>query len=69
MRLARSATFWWTGDGGWGGPPRPYLSQQYLKGMSHEMDFKKFEKKLTELGLIMGRCWFFNFLEAPLVFK
>jgi hypothetical protein len=44
MRLARSATFWWTGDGGWGGPPRPYLPQQYLKGMSHEMDFKKFEK-------------------------
>jgi hypothetical protein len=40
----------------------------YIKGLSHEIDFKTFEK-YTELGLHVGCGWFFSFPEAPLMFK
>ncbi len=32
-----------------------------LKGLSHEIDFKNFDKQFTELGLTKGRGWFLNF--------
>jgi hypothetical protein len=38
-----------------------------LKGLSHEIDFKNFDKKFTEPGLTKGRSWFLNFLEAPMI--
>ena len=37
-----------------------------LKGLSHEIDFKNFDK-FTELGLTKGRGWFFNLLGAPII--
>ncbi len=39
-----------------------------LKGLSHEIDFKNFDKN-TELGLTKRRGWFLNFLGAPMIFK
>ncbi len=61
MRLARSATFWWTGDGGWGGPPRPYLPQQIFKKTVSWDRLKKVLTKFTELGLIGAAAGFFQF--------
>jgi hypothetical protein len=43
-----------------------YLAIFTLKGLSHEIDFKNFDK-ITELGLTKGRGWFFNFLGAPMI--
>ncbi len=36
--------------------------------MSHEIDFKKFDKKLTVLDLTKGRGWVLNFSGAPMIF-
>ncbi len=36
-----------------------------LKGLSHEIDFKNFDKNLTELGLTKGHGWFLKFLGTP----
>ncbi len=41
--------------------------QEPLKGLSHEIDFKTFDKNL--LGLTKGRGWFLNFLQAPMILK
>ncbi len=39
-----------------------------LKGLSHEIDFKNFDKKLHNLAcLTKSRGWFLNFLEAPMI--
>ncbi len=38
-----------------------------LKGLSHEIDFKDFDKKFAELGLTMGGGWFLSFLGAPMI--
>jgi hypothetical protein len=40
-----------------------------LKGLSHEIDFKNFDQKFTELGLNKGRGWFLNFLGGSNDFK
>jgi hypothetical protein len=37
-----------------------------LKGQSHEIDFKNFDK-FTERGLTNGRGWFLNSLGAPMI--
>jgi hypothetical protein len=37
-----------------------------LKGLSHEIDFKNFDK-FTEHNLTMGRGWFLNFLWASMI--
>ncbi len=41
----------------------------YLKGLSHEKEFKKFWQKFTELCLTKWRGWFLIFLEAPMILK
>jgi hypothetical protein len=38
-----------------------------LKGLSHEIDLKNFDKKFTELGLTKVCGWFLKFPEAPLI--
>jgi hypothetical protein len=40
-----------------------------LKGLSHEIDFKKCWQKFTELGLSKGRVWFLNYLGASIILK
>jgi hypothetical protein len=40
---------------------KTYHCRSALKGLSHEIDFKNFDKKFTELDLTMGRSWFLNF--------
>ncbi len=44
----------------------PLPPNYHLKGLSHEIVLKTFDKKITELGLTEGRGWFLNFLEAPI---
>jgi hypothetical protein len=39
-----------------------------LKGLSHEIDSKNFDK-FTELGLTKGRGWFLNFSGALMILK
>ncbi len=34
-----------------------------LKGLFHEIDFKKFDRTLQKIGPSKGRGWFFNFLD------
>jgi hypothetical protein len=41
--------------------------QNCLKGLSHEIDFKNFDKNLKKPGLTKGRSWFFIFLGAPMI--
>jgi hypothetical protein len=38
-----------------------------LKGLSHEIDLKKFYQKFTELGLTKRRGWVLNFLRASMI--
>jgi hypothetical protein len=52
----------WRGGGGIG-------LIRNLKGLSHEIDFKNFDQKFTELGLTKGRGWFLNFLGGSNEFK
>ncbi len=46
---------------------RVTIKQNGLKGLSHEIDFKKIWQKFTDLDLIKGRGWFLNFLGAPMI--
>jgi hypothetical protein len=41
----------------------------YFKGTVSWDRFQNFWQKFTELVLTMGRDWFFNFLEAPMILK
>ncbi len=41
------------------------MQKQALKGLSYEIDWRKF----TDLGLDKGRGWFLNFSEASLIFS
>jgi hypothetical protein len=40
-----------------------------LKGTVSWDRFQNFWQKFTELGPTKGRCWFFNFFEAPMILK
>jgi hypothetical protein len=44
------------------------MAKKVLKGLSHEIDFKNFDKNLV-LNLTKGRGWFLNFLRAPMILK
>ncbi len=46
----------------------PQLKKKSLKGLSHEIYFKTFDKNLQNF-LTKGRGWFLNFLEAPMILK
>ncbi len=45
----------------------PSLGWSSFKGTVSRDRFKKFWLKFTELGFTKGRCWFLNFLGAPLI--
>jgi hypothetical protein len=49
------------------GPGKNKIRTSYpdvLKGLSHEIDFKNFDKNLQNLA---KASWFLNFLEAPMI--
>ncbi len=47
----------------------PKTFTAYLKGLSHEKDFKNFDKKFPELGLNKGQGWILNIPKATLFFN
>ncbi len=46
-----------------------FFRVESLKGTVSWDRFQKCWRKWTDLGLIKGRGWFLNFLEAPLIFS
>jgi hypothetical protein len=46
-----------------------FLFKLTLKGLSHEIDFKKFDKYLQNLAQLRDVAGFFNFLGAPMILK
>jgi hypothetical protein len=46
-------------------PDRDRCYWASLQGLSHEIDYKNFEHKFTELGLSKGCGWYSNFLGDP----
>jgi hypothetical protein len=51
--------------------PHKGILKGLLKGLSlsHEIHFKNFDKKFTELDLTKGRGCFLNFVGAPIILK
>ena len=43
------------------------VKSEFLKGLSHEIDFKNFDKNLQNLAYLRDAAGFLNFLGAPMI--